>query len=103
MLDILSKDVRKSALNDSLYADDLVLMVETMEELEAQFFRWKAAFEGKGLNVNLGKTKFMESGGSGIVVLAKIDLCGLCDTKDKINCVKCKTCKKWVHAPCLVR
>ena len=38
-------------------------MAETIEELEAQLIRWKAAFEGKGLKVNLGKTKVMESVG----------------------------------------
>ena len=46
-------------------------MAETIEELEAQFIRWKAVFEGKGLKVNLEKTKVMESrGGGGVVVLA---------------------------------
>ena len=40
-------------------------MAETMDQLEAQFIRWKAAFEEKGLKVNLGKTKDMKSGGGG--------------------------------------
>ena len=101
VLDVLSEDGRKGALYELLYADDLVLVAETVEELEAQFIRWKAAFEGKGLNVNLGKTKVMEnSGGSGVVVLAKIDPCGVCGKRAKVNCVKCKTCKKWIHARC---
>ena len=101
MLDVLSKDGRKGALYELLYADDLVLMAETMKELEAQFIRWKAAFEGKGLKVNLGKTKVMESsGGGGVVVLAKIDPCGVCGKRTKVNCVRCKTCKKWIHARC---
>ena len=85
-----------------LYADDLVLMAETIEELEAQFIRWKATFEGKGLMINLGKTKVMESGGGGgeIVVSAKIDPCGMCGKRAKVNCVKCKTCVKLVHTRC---
>ena len=42
------------------------------------FIRWKAAFEGKGLKINLGKTKVMESsGGGGVVVLVKIDPCSV--------------------------
>ena len=93
VLDVLSEDGRKGALYELLYADDLVLMAETMEELEAQFIRWKAAFEGKGLKVNLGKTKVMESSG-GVVVLAKIDPCGVCGKRAKVNCVRCMTCKK---------
>ena len=35
-----------------------------------------------------------------VVVLAKIDPCGVCDKRAKINCVRCKTCKKWIHAQC---
>ena len=101
VLDVLSEDGRKGALYELLYANDLVLMAKTMKELEAQFFRWKAAFEGKGLKVNLGKTKVMESsGGGGVVVLAKIDPCGVCGKRAKVNCVKFKTCKKWIHARC---
>ena len=39
MLDVLPDDGRKGALYELLYADDLVLMAGTMEELEAQFIR----------------------------------------------------------------
>ena len=61
-------------------------MTETIEELGAQFIRWKAAFEEKGLKINLGKTKVMESGGgTGVVVLTKIDLCSVCGKRPKVN------------------
>ena len=37
----------------------------------------------------------MESGvGSGVVVLAKVDPCGVCGKRAKINCVRCKTFKE---------
>ena len=39
VLDVLSEDGRKGALYKLLYADDLVLMEGTMEELKAQFIR----------------------------------------------------------------
>ena len=79
VLDILFEDGRKEALYKLLYPDDLLLMTETMDELEAQFIHWKTAFEGKGLKINLGKTKVRESdGGSGVVVLARINSCGVC-------------------------
>ena len=43
----------------------------------------------------------MESGGDGgVVVLAKIDPCSVCGKRAKVNCVRCKTCKKCVHAWC---
>ena len=77
------------------------MTAETIEELEAQFICWKVAFEGEGLKVNLGKTKARESGGgSEVVVLAKIDPWGVCGKRAKVNCVRCKTCKKWVHERC---
>ena len=85
----MSENGRKGALYELLYAADLILMAETIEKLEAQFIHWKAAFEGKGLKINFGKTKAMESGGgSGVVVLAKIDPCGFCGKKAKVNCVR---------------
>ena len=100
VLDVLSEDGRKGALYELLYADDLVLMAETIKELEAQFIRWKAAFEGEGLKVNLGKTKVMESSGGGVVFLAKSDPCGVCGKRAKVNYVRCKTYKRGIHAWC---
>ena len=41
-----------------LYADDLVLLADTMEELIEKLKSWRT--EGKGLKVNLGKTKVMK-------------------------------------------
>ena len=40
------------------------------------------------------------SGGGGVVVLAKIDPCGVCGKRAKVNCVRCMTCKKRIHARC---
>ena len=60
VLGVLSEDGRKGALYKLLYADDLVLMAKTIEELEAQFIRWKAAFKEKELKINLGKTSHGE-------------------------------------------
>ena len=41
---------------EMLYADDLVLLSESMEGLRDKFSKWKEAFESKGLKVNFGKT-----------------------------------------------
>ena len=40
-----------------LYADDLVLMSETIKGPGNKFVKWKEAFESKGLKVKLRKTK----------------------------------------------
>ena len=66
-------------MSELLYADDLVLMSETMEELrEFKFWKWKEAFKSKGLKVNLGKTKVVVSGAEGEVSLSKVDPCSIC-------------------------
>ena len=49
------------ALSELMYADDLVLMSETIEVLRDKFLKWKDAFESNGLKVDLRKTKVMVS------------------------------------------
>ena len=39
-------------VNELLYADDLVFMSETTEDLKERFWNWKDALESKGLKVN---------------------------------------------------
>ena len=42
-----------------LYADDLMISVESMEELLVKVQTWKTEMEKTGLRVNMGKTKIM--------------------------------------------
>ena len=42
-----------------LYAGDLVLCLESQNEVMEKCRRWENAVEGKGLTVNVGKTKGM--------------------------------------------
>ena len=83
-----------------LYADDLVLMGETMEELRENFDEWREAFESKGMRVNLGKMKLMVSGMEEETLDSKIDPCGVCGTRVMSNSVLCTACGKWVGARC---
>ena len=48
-------------LQEILYVDDIVLIAESMAELEETFYGWKSALESKGLKVYLMKTKVMVS------------------------------------------
>ena len=66
MVDVVTENER-NGLSEMLYADDFVLMSEMMEGLREKFWKWKEAFESKGLKVNLGKTKVVVSGGEGEV------------------------------------
>ena len=52
VVDIVTEFAREGEL---LYADDIVMMSVSIERLR----KWKEAFDSKGLNVNLVKTKVM--------------------------------------------
>ena len=77
----------EGALSEMLYADDLVLMNETIEGLGNNFLKWKEAFESKGLKVNLGKTKAMVCGDITKDGMPKsnVDPCGVCSLRVKAN------------------
>ena len=72
VVDAVTEQAR-GLLNEILYADDLVLMSENLEELRERFQRWKGALESKGITVNIRKTKMMVSGAEGEMVRSKVD------------------------------
>ena len=47
---------------EDLYADDLVIIAESLEECVRRLLTWKEAMEEKGLRLNAGKTKIMICG-----------------------------------------
>lgn len=100
VVDVVTESVREGLMSDMLYADDLVLMSESMEGLREKFWKWKDAFESKGLKVNLGKTKVVVSGAEGEVSVSKVDPCGICGKKVMANSVLCGKCGKWIHGRC---
>ncbi|XP_077862361.1 uncharacterized protein LOC144344061 [Saccoglossus kowalevskii] len=61
VIDVVTESAREGLMREMLYADDLILMDDTMEGLREKFVKWKKSFESKGLKVNLGKTKVMVS------------------------------------------
>ena len=87
-------------MNEILYADDLELISESLEDLRERFQRWRRAFEGKGLKVNVGKTKMMLSETEGEITLSKIDPCGICGKRVGSNAVCYTQCMKWIHGRC---
>ena len=56
--------------------------------------------EGKGLKVNVAKTKMMVSGTGGEIALSKIESCGICGKTVGSNAVCCTQCMKWIHGRC---
>ena len=93
VVDIIAENVRRGVVDELLYADDLVLMSETIKE---RFWNWKDALESKGLKVDTRKPKVMLSGSEGELFKSKIDPCGVCGRKAMINSVLCTKCGNWV-------
>ena len=54
--------VRTGSPWELLYADDLVIVSDSLADLQRKFDAWKSGMEDKGLRVNVGKTKLMVSG-----------------------------------------
>ena len=57
LAEIISENAREGFMNEILYASDLVLISESIENLKEKCLKRKEAFESKGLMVNLKKTK----------------------------------------------
>ena len=78
VMDVLTEDVGDGSLMELLYADNLVLCVESLNEVMDKHGRWKNAVEGKGLRVNVDKTKGVQLLFGKKCSVSKMDLCGVC-------------------------
>ena len=82
-----------------LYADDLVLCGESLNDVMDKYKRWKNAVEGKGLRVNVDKTKGMQLS-FGKKSSSKVDPCGVRGERVDCNSIQCTKCQRWVHHRC---
>ena len=101
MLEALSREFRFGVPWDDLYADDLVIIAESLEECVRRLLTWKEAMEKIGLRVNAGKTKIMISG-TGLDLLQSSGEfpCAVCRTGVGSKSIFCNGCKHWVHMKC---
>ena len=101
VLEALSREFRCGVPWEDLYADDLVIIAESLEECVRRLLTWKEAMEEKGLRVNAGKTKIMICG-TGLDLLQSSGEfpCAVCPTGVGSNSIFCKGCKHWVHKKC---
>ena len=101
ILEALSIEFRTGCPWELLYADYLVLVAETMEELVGKFEKWKTGLEDKGLRVNAAKTKVMISSSE---ARSGFEFgrwpCGVCRKGVGSNSIFCQSCKHWVHRKC---
>ena len=81
--------------SELLYADDLVIMAPTMEQIDRHVAEWRASLLDKGLKVNAGNSKVMVggSGGKTIVNSGKWP-CSVCGKGVQANSVQYTVCKQ---------
>ena len=101
VLEALSREFRSGVPWEDLYADDLVIIAESLEECVRRLLTWKKAMEKKGLRENAGKTKIMICG-TGLDLLQSSGEfpCAVCRTGVGSNSIFCNGCKHWVHKKC---
>ena len=59
IMDVLAEEARTKPPCAMLFADDLVLVSETVEEVEEELERWRAVIENKGLRISRSKTEYL--------------------------------------------
>lgn len=90
VIEILSLYLRTGSPWELRYADDLVIIAETPDELLQRFRVWKTNLQAKGLRVNIGKAKIMVSAHNALkpVEASKFSY-GVCNKGVGSNSVKC--------------
>ena len=101
MLEALSREFRAGFPWEDLYADDLVIIADSLEECVRRLLIWKEAMKKKGLRVNAGKTKVMIFGTGLDLLLSSGEYpCTVCRTGVGNNSIYCNGCKFWVYKKC---
>ena len=101
VLEALSREFCTGCPWELLYADDLMISAESMEELLVKLKTWKTEMEMKGLRVNMGKTNLLVSG-MDLDLLKKSgkDPCSVCQKGVGSNAIFCGGCSSWIHKKC---
>ena len=101
VLEALSRDFRVGVPWELFFADDLVIIADSLEECVARVKAWKEGMEAKGLRVNMPKTKIMVSGINLDVLKDSGKFpCGVCRTGVGNASIWCSVCNHWVHKKC---
>ena len=99
MLETSSREFCSGVPWEDLYADDLVIIAELLEECVRRLLTWKEAMEKKGLRVNAGKMKICSTGLDLLQSSGEFP-CVVCPIGVGSNSIFCNGCKHWVHKKC---
>jgi len=101
VMEALSREFRVALPWELLYADDLVVIAETQDDVIKRLNEWKDFVKNRGMTVNMNKSKVMISGEQQ-KVMQKVVRCpfGECGRGVGNNSIQCTSCQKWVHRKC---
>ena len=101
VIEAVSMGFRIGSPWELLYADDLVIISETLVCLVSRLEKWKNGLKVKELRVNMVKKKVMICGNH-LSMLKKSGCfpCGVCFNGVGCNSIFCEGCKSWMHKKC---
>ena len=103
VMEAITRGSREGLPWELLYADDLILVSESVDDLKSRLHSWKKELEMKGMRVNISKTKVMvcgEKDNKGGYEVSGRYPCGVCGKGLGRNSLMCTACDKWVHKRC---
>jgi len=103
VMEAISREFRVALPRELLYADDLVVIAETEEDVIKRLNEWKNTCNvvNRGMRVNMNKTKVMISGErQKPLQKAARWPCGVCGRGVGSNSMQCTICHKWVCKKC---
>ena len=100
VLEALSTEFKVGCPLELLYADELLLMPETLENVKKRLTIWKDNIKAKGLLVNVNKTKLVCSKYLSVKSDSVKWPCSIYRKRVGINSIFCWSCNHWVHKRC---
>jgi len=95
VVEAMPREFRNTLPWELSYADDLVVIAGTEEDLIKRLNEWKNNVENRGMRVNINKTKVMISGERQKPVQnAARWPCGVCGRGVGSNSIECTSCHK---------
>jgi len=59
-MDDVTKYIQDEVLLYIIFAEDIVLVGENLEEVNNKLYEWRLAIDGKGLRISRSKTEYIE-------------------------------------------
>ena len=103
VMETLSREFRTACPWELLYADDLVIISDSIKDLVARLNRWNVNLEKHSLKVNASKTKVLISNPDAekpVTGRAKFKW-RVCNRGVGANSIMCNGCGYWIHQRCL--